>query len=165
MMPNKTRVDYSHLQTSISAVFSELGAHGGCQFTIDVPLGVGNDPTAAQVDEWYYGGMNFLSPSESATNSSVDSSCNQWFFLNVNYATLAYSPSNSSNFEFEAIFGEEPAFNAVYCQDVYTEVPNLKVDFLNMSTSPSFTYNTTDFARRSTGVPLEVFNSTQFEEI
>ncbi len=163
-MPNKTRVDYSQLQYPISAVFSGLGTHGGCQFTIDVPLGFGHDPTTTDVNEWYYGGMNFLSASETSPNSSIDTSCNEWFFLNVNYATLVYSPSNSSNFDFEATFGEEPTFNAACCQAIYLEVPNLKVDFLNMKTSPSFTYDQESFETLSNAMSREAFNSTQFEE-
>lgn len=163
-MPNKTRLDYSQLQYPISALFSGLGTHGECQFTIEVPLGIGNDPTTADVDEWYYGGMDFLSASETSPNSSIDTSCNQWFYLNVNYATLVYSPSNSSNFDFEATFGEEPTFNAVYCQALYLEVPNLTVDFLNTTTSPSFTYNHKTFETFSKAMPPEAFNSTQFEE-
>jgi len=163
-MPNKTRVDYSQLQYPISAVFSGLGAHGGCQFTIDVPLGVGNDPTTTDVDEWYYGGMNFLSDSDTSPSSSIDTSCNEWFFLNVNYATLVYSPSNAPNFDFEVRFGEEPTFNAACCQAMYLEVPNLKVDFLNMKTSPSFTYDPESFETLSKAMSREAFNSTQFEE-
>jgi hypothetical protein len=163
-MPKKTRIDYSQLQYPISAFFSGLGTHGGCQFTIDVPLGIGNDPTSDDVDEWYYGGMNFLSASETLPNSSIDTSCNQWFFLNVNYATLVYSPSNSSNFDFEATFGEEPTFNTVYCQAIYLEVPNLKVDFLNRTASPSFTYDQETFKDFSQAMSRETFNSTQFEE-
>ena len=163
-MPNKTRVDYSQLQYPISAIFSGLGTHGGCQFTIDVPLGVGNDPTTVDVDEWYYGGMNFLSAAEISPNSSIDTSCNQWFFLNVNYATLVYSASNSPDFEFEATFGEEPTFNAVYCQAIYLKVPNLKVDFLDRTTSPSFTYDQETFNTFSKEMSREALNSTQFEE-
>jgi hypothetical protein len=164
-MPNKTRVDYSQLQYPISALFSGLGTHGGCQFTIEVPLGIGNDPSTADVDEWYYGGMDFLSASDTSPNSSIDTSCNQWFYLNVNYATLVYSPSSSSNFDFEATFGEEPTFNTVYCQAVYLEVPNLKVDFLSTTTSPSFTYDPETFETFSKSISPEAFNSTQFEEL
>jgi hypothetical protein len=164
-MPNKTRVDYSQLQYPISALFSGLGTHGGCQFTIEVPLGIGNDPSTADVDEWYYGGMDFLSASETSPNSSIDTSCNQWFYLNVNYATLVYSPSSSSNFDFEATFGEEPTLNAVYCQALYLEVPDLKVDFLNKVTSPSFTYDPETFETFSKAMSPEAFNSTQFEEL
>ncbi|KUJ14301.1 uncharacterized protein LY89DRAFT_784269 [Mollisia scopiformis] len=163
-MPNKTRIDYCQLQYPISALFSGLGTHGGCQFTIEVPLGIGSDPTTAHVDEWYYGGMDFLSASETPPNSSIDRSCNQWFYLNVNFATLVYYPSNSSNFDFEATFGEEPTFNAVYCQALYLEVPNLKVDFLNTTTSPSFTYDPESFKTLSKAMSPEAFNSTQFEE-
>ncbi|KAE9362810.1 hypothetical protein N431DRAFT_475646 [Stipitochalara longipes BDJ] len=163
-MPNKTRINYSSLQYPISAVFSGLGTHGGCQFAINVPLGVGDDPTPADVNEWYYGGMDFLSATEIVTNISIDTSCNQWFYLNINYATLIYSPSNSTNFDFEVTFGEEPTFDAVSCQAMYYEVPNLKVDFLNTTTSPSFTYDSEAFANLSMPMPREAFNSTQFEE-
>jgi hypothetical protein len=156
----KARIDFEQVQYPISAVFTGLGREGGCEFHVDMPLAEGNDPTGNQTDEWYYGGWNFLSAS-----NTTDTSCNEYLYLNINHGSLVYTESqNASSFDYVVVFESKPTFAAFVCQSSYYVAPHLDFTFLNDVTEPLVRFDQRKFGDMLTEIPSQTFNSTEFEE-